>query len=197
MKKFLPCLLIGSMCVTAAPASAKSLYFSVKGGLSHQETEIKPINAFSKTDNEDNPFGSFAIGVRSGSVRGELEYTYRQVDSETDRFTNQKYEFENQSAMYNMYFETCPYCAFSPYLSVGAGATYISSRYPGENNREVKEHKTNFIWSVGGGLAIMMTRHTNLDLGYRYLNMGRIKSEDGTKYEITNQEYYIGFRYTF
>lgn len=197
MKKLLPCLLIGSMFVTTTPASAKSLYFSVKGGLSHQETEIRPVNAFSQTDTEDNPFGSFAIGVRSGSVRGELEYTYRKIDSETDPFTNDKYEFENQSAMYNMYFETCPYCAFSPYLSVGAGATYVSSQYPDANGQTAKSDKTNFTWSVGGGVAIMMTRHTTLDLGYRYLNMGKVKTEIGTKYEITNQEYYIGFRYTF
>ena len=64
-------------------------------------------------------------------------------------------------------------------------------------SQEIKNHKTNFTWSLGGGVGILITRHTNLDLGYRYLNMGRIKAEDGTKYEITNQEYYIGLRYTF
>ena len=182
---------------SSAPAAAKSLYFAVKGGISHQETEIKPINAFAQTDSDDNPFGSVAVGIRSGSLRGELEYTYRKVDSETDSSTNEKYKFENQSAMYNMYFETCPYCAFSPYLSIGAGATYISSRYPGSDGRDVKKHETNFTWSIGGGVAILMTRHVNLDLGYRYLNMGKIKTENNTKYEITNQEYYIGLRYTF
>ena len=198
MKKFLLTLLVGCIItMTTAPVLARELYFSLKGGISHQENEIKPINAFAHTDNQDNPFGSLAIGVRSGSLRGELEYTYRAVDSEIDSVTGKEFEFENQSAMYNMYFETCPYCAFSPYLSVGAGATYISSRYPGENNRDIKNHETNFTWSLGGGIGILINRHTNLDLGYRYLDMGRIKAEDGTKYEITNQEYYIGLRYTF
>ncbi len=198
MKKLFLALLTGGLiAATATSAHARELYFSVKGGLSHQETEIKPINAFAHTDTQDNPFGSFAIGVRSGSLRGELEYTYRAVDSEADSLTGREYEFENQSAMYNLYFETCPHCAFSPYLSVGGGATYISSRYPVEGGQEIKNHKTNFTWSLGGGVGILINRHTNLDLGYRYLNMGRIKAEDGTKYEITNQEYYIGLRYTF
>ena len=141
MKKLFLALLTGGLiAATATSAHARELYFSVKGGLSHQETEIKPINAFAHTDTQDNPFGSFAIGVRSGSLRGELEYTYRAVDSEADSLTGREYEFENQSAMYNLYFETCPHCAFSPYLSVGGGATYISSRYPVEGGQEIKNH---------------------------------------------------------
>jgi opacity protein-like surface antigen len=57
----------------------------------------------------------------------------------------------------------------------------------------------NLAWALMGGVAIDITPHLKLDVGYRYLNLGRYTAADSSGNTITKQmhaqEIRTGFRY--
>lgn len=51
-----------------------------------------------------------------------------------------------------------------------------------------------FTWSLGAGISAKLTNRLNLDVGYRYYDMGDLDEFNG-KTSVTDQEVYVGVRY--
>ena len=99
--------------------------------------------------------------------------------------------FEYDSYMFNVYYDFSPYTWFTPYLQAGIGATNLEYKFSYDDGRDsYKKH--NFTWVLGGGISAKMTNRLNIDVGYRYYDMGKIG--DG---KVHNQEIYGGVRYVF
>jgi len=136
----------------------------------------------------NNMGGALAVGydfstVFDVPVRTELEYGIRSN-------ANFNYDHKNVRAMHpqslfgNVYYDFKNSTAFTPYVGGGLGMAFI-----GDNS-------TNFAWNVGGGVAYEFAQDWKLDVGYRYVDLGRFDSKHcNAKY--TAHEFMTGLRYTF
>ena len=95
------------------------------------------------------------------------------------------------SYMFNMYYDFSPYTWYTPYLKVGIGVTNMKYKFVYDGGTD-KYKEDNFTWSIGGGISAKMTNRLNIDVGYRYFDMGKIG--DG---KVHNHEIYGGVRYVF
>lgn len=137
---------------------------------------------------------SGAIGYRYEHFRAELEYVWRKNNSkQITEFMNAK--FKSPSYMFVVYYDFFPYSWFTPF--VGAGVGYTRSRLQLSNSAvdvkyNIKENA--FTWSLGAGISAKVTNRLNVDLGYRYYDMGNLSTLNG-KTDLDNQEIYLGLRY--
>jgi opacity protein-like surface antigen len=189
-------------------ASCDGPYLAVRGGVAnHTLGDVEENKATDKKLDLDDNSGmiSGALGYRYKYFRIEAEYVQRQDTEETkistivmptppDVMVRSTSEFKSRSYMANIYWDLSPYTMFTPYVSAGLGITTLEYSYKTSDtsgtNKSYKED--NFTWSVGGGLSAQVTTRFNIDLGYRYYDMGELKSG-----EVHNHEVYGGVRYTF
>jgi len=188
-----------------ASASCDGPYLAVRGGVANHSLGDKDENVATdkKLDVDDNSaMFSGAIGYRWGYFRVEAEYVYREDTDDSNIkvtqgirnvfVTQRSAEFSSKSYMANVYWDISPYTMFTPYLSAGLGITSLEYTFKNTGLPTVKYDEDNFTWSVGGGLSAQVTTRFNIDVGYRYYDMGDLA--DGA---IHNHEVYGGMRYVF
>ena len=211
MKKILLTAAIATtlfLTTNTALASCDGPYLAIRGGVANHTLGDKDENDAmdKKLSIDDNSLMiSGALGYRYRYFRIEAEYVWRKdyEDSVTGRYrrpdgsyrtSTRSVEFSSKSYMANIYWDLSPYTMFTPYVSAGLGITQLE--YVFKNNDSYNNHKKyeedNFTWSVGGGISAQVTSRFNIDLGYRYYDMGEI--ENGA---VHNHEVYVGARYTF
>lgn len=189
-------------------ASCDGPYLAVRGGVANHTLGDKDENVATdeKLDIDDNStMLSGALGYRYKYFRIEAEYIWRKDHS--DRFTSfaetpsgrllmttRSAEFSSKSYMANVYWDFSPYTMFTPYVSAGLGITSLEYTFKMNDSygNTVKYDEDNFTWSVGGGISAQVTTRFNIDLGYRYFDMGSLESG-----AVHNHEVYGGLRYTF
>ena len=135
-----------------------------------------------------------AIGYRHEHWRTELEYIWRKKNSENlGGITD--VDFNSQSLMLMVYYDFLPYTWFTPFVNAGIGYTWnklnigiplVGVTYKTKGN--------NVTWSLGAGISAKITNRLNMDIGYRYLDMGDLDTLNG-KTETTDHEVYMGVRY--
>lgn len=184
----------------------------------------------SKTD--DTFGGSIAIGYdfdkKFGTpIRAELEYAgFSQAeakktfqyggDSETLKQT-----FTIQTLFVNAYWDIDTGTQFTPYLGAGLGMGFINTKlsYNGEDAFSTwgastgSRTVTNFAWNVGAGLGYDITDNWTLDVGYRFVGLGSVKTKTktfndglglgleaeayGKTGNLYQHQFAVGVRYTF
>lgn len=156
---------------------------------------IPGASASYKKDGKDSSvFGALAAGAAwSGlPLRGELEYsslgdsseTASQYDPGSDSTGRAKQKLDAQTVFLNGYWDFKKSSPVTPYLTVGAGFARLKlkssydqtfhargSFYSGHDSHS----KTNFAWNLGAGVGWSFAKNLNLDVGYRYVNLGDIK----------------------
>lgn len=190
-------------------ASCDGPYLAVRGGVANHTLGDKDENVATdkKLEIDDNSLMlSGALGYRYKYFRIEGEYVWRK-DSESSTtsvvqdpwggpasLSSRTSEFSSKSYMANIYWDMSPYTMFTPYLSAGLGITSLEYTFKMNDSyaNTVKYDEDNFTWSVGGGLSAQVTTRFNIDLGYRYYDMGELESG-----AVHNHEVYGGLRYTF
>lgn len=202
-------LVLGLAVANQAMADCNGLYLAARGGVVKHDLE-KPKSGGNANDNNFDKkrfMASAAVGYRYNYFRGELEYIWRDKiknhNVEYDDFggkseNNQK--FKTYSYMMNGYIDLAPYHWLTPFVGAGVGFTkydYKSQTTAPGTFFSTKSSKTNFTWSVGGGLSVKVTNRFNVDAGYRYYDMGKYKYDNGYKRDLTAQEVYGGIRYVF
>ena len=61
-------------------------------------------------------------------------------------------------------------------------------------NHKLKDNS--YMWSLGAGISVKVTNRLNVDLGYRYFDLGGSDlNEYNGKTTLENQEVYLGLRY--
>lgn len=198
MKKLL--MTASAIAVVAAfamPAHAEcdGWYAALRGGMVKHDVDGDASNPdFGSTIKLDDDLLmiSGAIGYRYQHWRGEFEYVWRDYVEGSDKWYAEK--FKTYSYMLNAYYDFLPYNWWTPYVGAGIGLTQL--KYMGVDNSSgmspTEYDPMKFTWSVGAGLSLKVTNRFNVDAGYRYYDMGRIKSSD-----VTAQEIYAGVRYVF
>ena len=176
----------------AAKAECDGIYGAFRAG--YVKHDAKKIQG----DLKDRRFMmSGALGYRWEYFRTELEYVWRKSTTDKSIYPMQDM-LKTYSYMWNAYYDVLPYNWWSPYVGAGIGFSKIrfSERHQitGLVNEDWKT--TKFTWSLGGGLSLKVTNRLNLDVGYRYYDLGSPKRK-GTKYDVSAQEVYGGLRYVF
>ncbi|HUB63629.1 MAG TPA: outer membrane beta-barrel protein [Methylocella sp.] len=119
----------------------------------------------------------------------------------------------------NGYFDIGTWNGFTPYIGAGAGVTWarikqsvnwtMSNNLPYQVNtdgfyfnwdRSIGSFTYQFAWAVMAGLSIAMTEQAQLDVGYRFLDLGNVTGISGVTGASTTQRVFVnelraGIRY--
>lgn len=126
----------------------------------------------------------------------------------------------SRTALLNAYLELGPFAGFSPYLGFGIGVAHLSAStfrtLPvqaavdlgalAETRAVAGGSRFSFAYAAMAGIAIDITPQLKLDLGYRFVNMGRASLDavpaagEQTRIRIaplTAHEFRVGLRWMF
>jgi opacity protein-like surface antigen len=87
--------------------------------------------------------------------------------------------------MINVYKDLGTYNGFTPYVGAGIGAAYNQmdevyfTQNPFLTNRIFGDNNISLAWSLMAGFGYDLSTNATLDIGYRYLDVGRIASQNG------------------
>ena len=148
-----------------------------------------------KVINKRRLIASGAIGYRHEHWRAELEYIWRKKNNKTIAGGISDVSFKSQSYMFVVYYDFFPYSWFTPFVNAGIGYTKNKLRIHNNTVDVGYSAKGNdFTWSLGAGISAKITNRWNMDLGYRYNDMGDLDTLNG-KTEVDAHEVYVGARY--
>lgn len=118
---------------------------------------------------------------------------------------------KSTTLMVNLYKDLGSYRGWVPYIGAGVGVSYnqIANTYFTENvfltNSILGDNNISFAWSLMAGVSYNISSRTTLDLGYRYMDLGKIASQNGDTAgfwnpkvyvdDLTSHEFKVGFRY--
>jgi len=82
--------------------------------------------------------------------------------------------------MINSYYDIVERANFIPYLMAGAGLAHNKAGNFVLSSAEtaLKDEQNSFAWQVGAGVKYKINNRTFLDLGYKYVNLGKVKTSD-------------------
>ncbi len=95
--------------------------------------------------------------------------------------------------MGNVYYNFLDIPLLKLYINGGVGNTKFSGCSGIDN-------KDNFTWNAGFGVNVSLFNTANLDVGYRYVDMGELKVKNGSDLVKLNQkaqDIYAGLRFGF
>lgn len=115
--------------------------------------------------------------------------------------------------MLNAYKDLGNFGGFTPYLGAGIGAAYHKlddvyfTQNPNLTNRIHGDNDLAFAWSLMAGVGYQISDRATLDVGYRYIDMGKISSQRSDTGggvnpavhfdDLTAHEVKVGLRYNF
>ena len=207
-------LLASSVAFADAPARVakkpnndmfKDFYAKVEAGLT-MPSQVKRKGADDKEFK--NKFNKGFVGGIGGGVkfneffRSDLMFHYRNFESKKFKAvakkgndaTEGKLKLATYSAMLNGYLDAHNDTIFTPYVMAGIGVGHIKPEGKGEFYKDNKaKAKTNFIWNAGLGCQAKVYENISADLGYRYVNLGKLKGMK--KNTISTHEVLVGLIY--
>jgi opacity protein-like surface antigen len=202
-----------------------SYYFKVETGKGFPNDPSQVSGTGVSATNESNDdFYKYGIGFGidpDGPARVDFSFSYSPNIKTTSNFPNNttgKGSMENYLVMINAYydFEEADE-SFVPYIGGGLGLSRMVTDDSSSTNAagtinvsEGGETKNNFGLALGLGAAINMEENVSLDMGYRFLAMGKAEQSgvfSGTPAQASNSgtrvdnlfahELYLGLRLGF
>ncbi len=183
------------------------------------DTSSRPgIGQFVSGNDKENFYnGAIAAGYQYGNGwRTEAEYTFKkkaEYTSGSSMFPTSlnHHKTDTQRLMLNAYRDYEVYQGVSLYGTVGLGIAKVkSSGWQGNASRQYGSNTdTNLAYSVGAGISYEPIDKLNFDLGYRYIDLGKIESgmnnfgnvrrlqDEQMKAHLKSQEVMFGVRYLF
>jgi len=184
--------------ILAAPAAAQdlsSLYLTPKIMASYQKAEMNTGHERSSIFGLGLSLGTDLSYSSSVPIRVEAEYLYHGNETYS-RAGHDSHDLSAHSIMANGFFDIQTDTALTPYVGGGLGLACINDRATVADTS--KGSRWNFAWNAGGGVALGLSERLALDLGYRYMDLG--KSPDkiwgGQNYNLslTAHEFSLGLR---
>ena len=188
-------LLVALSLTKPAQAECDGMYIGLRGGMVSHDLDSTDI--FSDGLDKEKLMLSGALGYRYEWFRTELEFVWRDYIKNTS-YVGEAPSYETKlktySYMWNFYWDILPYHWLSPYVNVGIGLTKIKYNSEDVVSGKIRNHfdTTKFTMAAGGGFTVKLTNRWNVDLGYRYYDMGSLRNAD-----LNAQEFYAGVRYIF
>lgn len=202
MTKKISFILLSAILILNAKVSyAECDGFYLAGRVGQAKIEVEDARGLDESPsdgviNKKRLLVSGAVGYRYEHWRAELEYIWRKKN-EKNVTEFSKVNFKSQSYMFVVYYDFFPYTWFTPFVNAGIG--YSNNKLTIKNNSvdtTLNVKANSFTWSLGAGISAKITNRLNMDVGYRYYDMGdgELNIYNG-KTETTDHEVYMGFRY--
>jgi len=206
MNKFLIGAL-GTLFVMPAMASDSFFYASLAGLRGHERFTNIQVNIFDtgtgtwtnipQHNLSDNVWGgSAAVGYGFWNIRGEIDLTMRQKA----RVNNAT--IKSDSLMANLYYDFNNDTRFTPFVGIGAGASWVKLHI---ENLDLSNTKTNFAAQGIAGIGLHVVDGLHLNLSYRYAYLGHVALRDtvdgggilSVRARDTSSEFLVGASYRF
>lgn len=136
-------------------------------------------------------------GIRVFGARLDLEYTFmgkavnpNKIDLQTILDKNVSINNLSLNFNYNL-FELPIVSLLKIYVGGGVGKTYFTRNLFSSTVNE------SFSWSAGLGVTFSLINIINLDVGYKYMDFGKLKVSDSKTNDIRNNLIYIALRIGF
>ncbi len=195
----------GVTLLMMAPAIAQPTWFYIRGDIGGSFAEDPGGNL------GDDAGTAALIDVGLGFkvlpfIRTDVTLTYRtgyEIDS--DRVVagvNAQGDVDSWTGMLNAYFDFPEIGRFQPYVGAGVGVSYNDAdsvnvgaiRLDGDTS-------TDFAWQAGFGTGISIVPGVALDLGYRFVDLGEVKTRSvggvGVSGDLRAHELMAGIRVGF
>lgn len=176
----------------------------------YQATTIPRSQAFQSNVLPTSNWGyDFSLGggyAFTNNIRGDILVDFHQpsgVSGATYCVNSTNYtcwmdaKFRSYDALANAYYDFGPFGALTPYVGAGVGVAFGQQRFglsdpTGYYIGSTSYH--NLAWALMAGAAIDIYAHTKLDIGYRYVDNGKVQ---GTNYSthLHYHEIRAGIRY--
>lgn len=213
MKKIM-LISVALLCSTSIAQDIRQ-YAAVKGTIIRMENKLNSnYGLYDINHSKDKTLGGvraaygldIPIAVTDGHVRGEIEYGYNSKSKINGKFTDNTpiaNHVKTQFIMLNAYYDFANSTDFTPYIGtgIGYGRLKASSQI---NGHSFSKKNNNFIWNVGVGVAYEISTNIALDVGYRYVDYGKINTATNlydrsvnTRSKLKAHEFNFGIRYTF
>ena len=186
MRKIVLSLLILLMAVPALAEAPRSeprsgLFIGTKVGVMRTQMKLDR----ERKDDVVFPF-AVSLGLRLRQFRVEAEYTF------ATKAKRDKYEQQTDTMLGQLYYDVLFRAPLHPYLNVGIGRHNTKVK---EKN-VFKEERKGWAWNVGAGMTWNVSNAVNIDFGYRYLDIGDLKTANGT-IKTRHHFVFLGWRYVF
>ncbi|HZT24761.1 MAG TPA: outer membrane protein [Pseudolabrys sp.] len=200
----------------AEPVFDLSSGWYVRGDLGYNWGAIQGAKSangfFDPTDNKLD--GGFLAGLGAG-----IKTQWLRTDVTVDYSVPMKYEgtilspkdttakISALSTLFNGYLDLGTWYHVTPYIGAGAGAAYLSTSdfsspaappFGGASTH----HQWNFAWAAMAGVGYQVAPNLMLDVGYRYIDFGDVRTEADsfgamTFKNVAAHEVRIGLRWSY
>lgn len=149
------------------------------------------------------------VGIKTAWARTDVTLDYAfPVDYKGTLFSadDTTAKISATTALFNGYIDLGTWYGLTPYIGAGAGAAFARVT---DFNRPVvpftgasSHSQTNFAYALMGGVAWAVAPNLQIDVGYRYLNIGDVKTAsdglgDMTIRNVAAHEVRVGVRWSF
>ena len=180
-------VLFSVFCLTNAHAILPiSIYGGLRGGSASSETTKKDVSG-NRFNLKDKPFLGANVGIKLFDLRGELEYIYRYNVLE-NKINSHSSSGSIQQTVVNVYYDVFSFVIGDLYVNAGLGKNTI-------NSSAISSYKK-ATWDVGFGAKFSLLL-LDLEVGYRYFDMGEIKNKAGMKNSLDSHDIYFGVGFSF
>lgn len=189
-------------------ASSKDFYVRGDLGAIKQANKMKSSPYENGTKFDRSPLYSLGVGYKlSENVRADLNIQYRNIDyKSTFDGVGTTQKTKNYTTFLNGYYDFNNSSVFTPYVTAGLGISRnVAGNATTSDGFVYKGNTTNnFAWNTGFGSKVKMTDSFDLDLGYRYVSLGKVKFNDaslirraGSASKLKFHEVTLGVVYNF
>lgn len=166
------------------------IYYGIKGGINTAGSDSKLPTSEELDLKGGNPFAAANVGLKLLDFRFELEYAYRYKFNKYNNGIKEK-NINAQNLMANAYYNFLELPLLKFYINGGVGNTKFSG-VSGIKNED------NFTWNAGLGVNFSLIDIINLDVGYRYVDMGDLEIKNNNlKLAQKSHDIYAGLRFGF
>lgn len=155
-------------------------------------------------------FGGVGVGAKSRWLRTDLTIDYSGIQNYRGTITtpdDTTAKIQTFTALFNGYIDMGSWYTLTPYIGAGAGAArlrtseYSSTGAPPFTTVD-PNNQWNFAWALMAGVAWQVAPNLQLDFGYRWLNLGDVKTRADafgamTFHHVQGHEIRAGLRWSF
>jgi opacity protein-like surface antigen len=132
-----------------------------------------------------SPSYSVGFGYKFNKyLRSDLTATYRgdfKYSGKSEGGDSESQKINSTAFMLNGYYDIVNYNGFVPYVMGGAGVAYNKADAFTQQDSIQKDRingatRANLAWQVGAGTQYKINKNIALDLGYKYVDLGKINT---------------------
>lgn len=194
IKKRVYYLLIGLVVTANALAATQSADQNFYLRLDAGHSKAEKLNNDERVYRKFNPKKADIFGLGAGynvsnHFRADItlsnrDYKLNNSDTVNGIAINDTQKISSTTLMLSGYYDIGTYRNFTPYLAVGTGIamnragdlkivhSFGNIIYPGKTN-------VNVAYQIGAGTTVKLTEKMDIDLNYKFINMGYIKTTSG------------------